>query len=241
MVQYIHNIILAYVKLIRELKQDDSASALVIMDNFKGQVTDAIHKLLEENNILVALLPANTTDLLQPLDIAVNKPAKNYLRQQFQDWYSKQISDQLEGQDMANAVLQPIDLSLPSMKELGAKWLTGMAEYLAANPQFVVNGFIRSGITHALDHNDDDSNIVESPITNGGDDDEDSDYQLDSDSEEDLDDEDSLDDNENLDEESLDEEDVVGEEDPDNVEQEHLESSDDPEGVGQSDKIIVID
>ena len=84
-VEYIHNIILPYVKLIRELKQDDSASALVIIDNFKGQVTDAIHILLEENNISVALLPANTTDLLQPLDIAVNKPAKNYVRQQFQD------------------------------------------------------------------------------------------------------------------------------------------------------------
>ena len=51
MVQYVHNIILSYVKLIRELKQDDSASALVIMDNFKGQVTDAIHMLLEENKI----------------------------------------------------------------------------------------------------------------------------------------------------------------------------------------------
>ena len=66
------------------------------MDNFKGQVTDAIHRLLEENKIFVALLPAKTTDLLQPLDIAMNKPAKNYLRQQFQDWYSKQISDQLQ-------------------------------------------------------------------------------------------------------------------------------------------------
>ena len=50
-----------------------------------------------------------------------------------------------------------------------------MAEYLAANPQFMVNGFIRFGVTHALDHN----NVVESPITNGGDnDDEDSDYQV---------------------------------------------------------------
>ena len=113
MVQYVHNIILSYVKLIKELKQDDSASTLVIMNNFKGQVTDAIHMLLEENNIFVALLPVNTTGLLQPLDIAVNKPAKNYLQQQFQDWYLKQISDQLEGQDMANAVLEPVDLSLP--------------------------------------------------------------------------------------------------------------------------------
>ena len=241
MVQYVHNIILPYAKLIRKLKQDDSASALVIMDNFKGQVTDAIHMLLEENNIFVALLPANTTNLLQPLDIAVNKPAKNYLWQQFQDWYSKQISEQLEGQDMANAVLESVDLSLPSMKELGAKWLTGMAEYLAANPQFMVNGFTRSGITHALDHNDD-SNVVESPITNYGDDDEDSDYQVDSDSEDGLDDDEGLDDEEGLDDkESLDEEDLDDEEGPDNDEEEHLESPDDPEGVGQSDEIIVID
>ena len=117
------------------------------------------------------------------------------------------------------------------MKELGAKWLTGMAEYLAANPQFMFNGFIRSGVTHALDHNDD-SNVVKSPITNGGDDDdEDSDYQVDSDSEDGLDDDEGLDD-----EESLDEEDLDDEEGPDNDE-EHLESPDDPEGVGQSDEI----
>ena len=63
--------------------------------------------------------------------------------------------------------------------------LTGMAEYLAANPQFAVNGFIRSGIANALDHNDNDSSIVESPITIAVDDDEDSDYQIDSDSEDD--------------------------------------------------------
>ena len=80
---------------------------------------------------------------------------------------------------MATTVLEPVDLSLPSMKELGAKWLTGMAEYLAANPQFAVNGFIRSGITNALDHIDNDGSIVESPITIAvDDDDEGSDYQI---------------------------------------------------------------
>ena len=113
------------------------------------------------------------------MDIAVNKPAKHYLQQQFQDWYSKQISDQLEGEDVGTAVLEPVDLSLPSMKELGTKWLTGTAEYLAANSQFAFNGFIRSGIANALDHNDNnDRSIVGLPITIAVDDDEDSDYQI---------------------------------------------------------------
>ena len=50
------------------------------MVNFKGQVTPAINELLEANNIQVCLLPPNMNDLLQPMDIAVNKPAKIFQR-----------------------------------------------------------------------------------------------------------------------------------------------------------------
>lgn len=38
--------------------------------------------LLKDNNILVALLPPNTTDRLQLMDILVNKPAKEYLKEE---------------------------------------------------------------------------------------------------------------------------------------------------------------
>ena len=61
---------------------------------------------------------------------------------------------QLEGQDIDDlemVELQPIDLGLPALKEIGAKWLVDMASYVSENPQFIVNGFIRSGITGALD------------------------------------------------------------------------------------------
>ena len=37
------------------------------------------------------------------------------------------------------------------MKELGAKWLVEMVEYISDNPQFIVNGFIRASISSALD------------------------------------------------------------------------------------------
>ena len=34
---------------------------------------------------------------------------------------------------------------------ISAKWLVDMAEYISNNPQIIVNGFIRSGITGAVD------------------------------------------------------------------------------------------
>ncbi len=34
---------------------------------------------------------------------------------------------------------------------IGAKWLVEMAEYISDNPQFIINGFVRSGITGAID------------------------------------------------------------------------------------------
>lgn len=71
MLQYIENIILPYVEGVRHRLRCDSAAALVIIDNFKGQITPAVNNLLESNNIHTCLLPPNTTDCLQPLDISV--------------------------------------------------------------------------------------------------------------------------------------------------------------------------
>ena len=37
------------------------------------------------------------------------------------------------------------------LRELGAKWIVEMAEYLSDNPQFITNGFEKAGILEALD------------------------------------------------------------------------------------------
>ena len=128
MIQYIEKIIVPYINHVRESAGND-APALIIMDNFKGQVTSAVNNLLEANNIHVCLLPPDTTDRLQPLDISVNKPAKDFLKRKFEEWYSCEIMKQLEGKDVESAELQPINLGMPVLKELGARWMVEMAEY----------------------------------------------------------------------------------------------------------------
>ena len=65
------------------------------MDNFKGEITSEVNKLLEENSIHTCMWPPNTTDLLQPMDLSVNKPAKEFLRQKFQEWYADQVMEQV--------------------------------------------------------------------------------------------------------------------------------------------------
>lgn len=52
---------------------------------------------------------------------------------------------------LEDVVLEPIDMSMAVMKNISAKWFVKMAEYIADNPQFIVNGFKRAGICRALD------------------------------------------------------------------------------------------
>ena len=73
--------------------------------------------MLWENNILFVRVSANCTDRLQPLDVSVNKAAKDYLRWQFQEWYSNQILKQLdEGTEVKN--LEPVDLYIIDYHEV---------------------------------------------------------------------------------------------------------------------------
>ena len=73
MIRYISNIIIPYVDKVQQLLSDRKP-ALIIMDNFNNQVTPSVSTLFEDHDIHASLLPANTTDLLQPMDISVNNP-----------------------------------------------------------------------------------------------------------------------------------------------------------------------
>ena len=79
MIQYV---IVPFVQKTRESLGEDKA-AVIIMNNFKGQITTTMNEFLEQRNIHSCLLPHNTTDRLQPMDLSVNKPAKAFLLSEF--------------------------------------------------------------------------------------------------------------------------------------------------------------
>ena len=92
MMEYIERIILPYVEGKRkELELSVDQPALAIFDVFKGQQTEGVLKILEENNIHVVSVPANCTDRLQPMDLSVNKSVKEFMRSKFREWYSDQV------------------------------------------------------------------------------------------------------------------------------------------------------
>ena len=97
-----------------------SHPALVIFDVFKGQCTEEVFKMLEDNHIERVVVPANCTDRFQPLDLSVNKPAKEFLRREFQEWFASQIAIQLEDDDQQLNNKQ-FDKRLSIMKPLGTR------------------------------------------------------------------------------------------------------------------------
>lgn len=146
MIEYVHEILIPYVTEKRkELKLTDDYPALVLFDSFKGQCTDEVYTLLDQTNILRVFIPSNCTDKLQPIDLSVNKVAKDFLKKRFQEWYGNIICQQLD-----DGVCEEVDLRLSRMKPLSAKWVIKMAEYFKTRPEIIVNGFSAAGILDLL-------------------------------------------------------------------------------------------
>ena len=59
------------------------------------------------------------TDRLQPLDLSLNKPVKDFLRKNFEIWYSEQILSQLD-EGRSKDTIEPVSLTWSSIKNTKA-------------------------------------------------------------------------------------------------------------------------
>ena len=93
-IKMINEIIIPYIQSQHKELGKPKQAALVIMDIFRGQITDDVISLFRESNIHYGLIPNNMAQLFQPLDLRVNKHCKSHLKQLFSEWYAQQIENQ---------------------------------------------------------------------------------------------------------------------------------------------------
>ena len=149
-IELVNNILIPYVKQIREKFGFRATKEWVLVaDVFKAHWTDAVKKIISDNNGKMVPVPNNMTAYLQPLDLTVNRSCKAFLRNQAQTWYSHQVQSQIE------KGIQPdkasVDLRISVLKPLHAKWLVQFYDYMQSNKDIILKGWKRSGVSTALE------------------------------------------------------------------------------------------
>ena len=130
-IKVLEEIVIPYViKERRSLLLPSSQPALLIMDVFKGQMTDRVVSTLQHNNIILITVPANLTYLFQPLDVqgGPNGYVKRYMKKNFCDWYASQITYALDEGKEIDEIEVPLKLSI--VKPLHAKWFIEMYNHM---------------------------------------------------------------------------------------------------------------
>ena len=145
MKEYLKEIFLPYVQQKRQmLGLPLNHTALALFDVFKGQQTESVTSIFEANDITVVPIPANCTDRLQPMDLSVNKAAKDFQHKKFREWYTTEVQKQL---DDGATHISPVDLRMSVMKPLGSRWLVSLYDYIRDHKAIVLNGFKAAGIS----------------------------------------------------------------------------------------------
>ena len=149
-IELFDKVIFPYLKQAKtSLKYPKEQMSLIIMDTFKGQNNGVTLDLCEKHMCQVVIVPHNLTNKFQPLDITVNKPAKSFISNKYNEWFSKQVSQQLE------KGIQPADvkvsLGLIELKVMHAKWILELYNHLCHQNEIILNGRKAASITEAVE------------------------------------------------------------------------------------------
>ena len=88
-ISFSKKVVIPYSKNVRQFKgYSNEQISLIIIDFFKGQNNEEVAKLCRENNCVLIIVPHNLTNNFQPLDIIFNKPAKTFIKEKYNIWYT---------------------------------------------------------------------------------------------------------------------------------------------------------
>ena len=123
----------------------------LVLDVFSGQMTVPVTEKLAENFIKYVKVPANMTSLFQPLDLTVNGSAKAFMKKKITEWYSLEVTKQLDNDKSTEEI--EVKLLLSKLKPFHVSWLIDLYNHFTsqAGREVVANGWKAAGITDAIE------------------------------------------------------------------------------------------
>ena len=111
-----------------------------MLDSFKAHKTEQVKRSFKSKNTDLAVIPEGLTSVLQPLDVCLNKPFKDRVRQK---WMAEGMHELTAGGRQKK----------PS-EELMCQWISEVWRDIPR--EMVANSFLKCGIANSLDGSEDD-------------------------------------------------------------------------------------
>ncbi|CAI7872747.1 unnamed protein product [Closterium sp. NIES-54] len=118
-------------------------SAMVVLDSYRGHLTDAVKEKFADLDTMPAVIPSGCTAEVQPLNISINKSFKASICQQYQSWFEEEGQEQLT---YAGNIKKPPPTVV--LRWISRAWKT-------QPPELIKKAFLTCGISNALDGNED--------------------------------------------------------------------------------------
>jgi len=116
--------------------------SLLVWDSFQAHLVDSVKQAVRQTNTDIAVIPGGLTSILQPLDVSLNKPFKDRLRERWNNWM-------IEGQKSFTPAGNMRAASLPTV----CLWVLDAWRSLPA--EMVARSFKKCGISNSMDGTED--------------------------------------------------------------------------------------
>ena len=120
-----------------------NSKSLLVWDSFSAHLGDSAKQLLKGNRSTQAVIPGGLTSLVQPLDVCLNKPFKDRLREKWTQWMINGEKTFTPAGNMRAASLTTV-----------CEWVKDTWQNIPS--EMVVRSFKKCGISNAMDGTEDD-------------------------------------------------------------------------------------
>jgi hypothetical protein len=116
---------------------------MLVLDAFKGHVTDSVKDRLCKIKTEFVVIPGGMTSVSQPMDVSISKPFKDRLKQQYLTWTADPTRELTENGKIKRTAPSEV-----------ARWV--LAAWKAIPESIINRSFKKCCISNALDGSEDD-------------------------------------------------------------------------------------